>query len=170
MSDENLESERLILKPLSFEELSYINNNEFDNIEIIIELEGIFDSVKLAISKKLIKMKNIDKNLHKWYTYWMIINKENEKGIGFIGFKGIPDENSYSEVGYSISASYRKQRFMTEALERLVKWAYGFQYCRGITAQVLKTNVGSNKVLTNCKFKIESSTEQYDSFILKFRH
>ncbi len=169
MEQENLESERLILKSLSFNELSYIYNNEIVNIENTIELEAIFDFVELAISKKLDKMKNLGEDVHKWYTYWLIINKDNQKGIGFIGFKGLPDENGYSEVGYIISPNYGKQRLMTEALETLVKWAYGFQYCKGITAKVLKTNIGSNKVLTNCNFRVEDSTEQYDSFILKFR-
>ncbi|WP_375372934.1 GNAT family N-acetyltransferase [Clostridium sp. CF012] len=43
-------------------------------------------------------------------------------------------------VGYSISPNYREKRLMTEALETLVKWAYGFQDCKGITAKVLKTS------------------------------
>ncbi|NRZ87899.1 hypothetical protein DFR97_003674 [Clostridium beijerinckii] len=53
MNNEFLESERLFLKPLSFEELQCINNNELDNIETQIELESLLDSVKLAISKKI---------------------------------------------------------------------------------------------------------------------
>ncbi|MFW2488757.1 hypothetical protein ACN077_09300 [Clostridium chromiireducens] len=48
-----LESERLLLKPLSFKELLYINNNEIDAIETCIELEAMDDSVIAAISKKL---------------------------------------------------------------------------------------------------------------------
>ncbi|MBL4937764.1 GNAT family N-acetyltransferase [Clostridium sp. YIM B02515] len=169
MSRKVLESKRLLLKPLSFNELLHIYNNEIDNVETHIELEAIFDFVKLAILKKLEKMKNISEDIHEWYTYWLIIDKDNEKGIGFIGFKGLPDENGYSEVGYSISPNYRKQRLMTEALEILVKWAYGFQCCKGISAKVLKTNLGSNKVLSNCNFKVESSTDQEDNYILKFR-
>lgn len=163
-----LESERLFLKPLSFHELQYINNNDINKIEISIELESILDSVKLAISKKLMKMQNINEDIHEWYTYWLIINKENQKGIGFIGFKGAPDVHGYSEVGYSISPNYRKKRFMTEALEILINWAYRLQGAKGITAKVLKTNVGSIKVLNNCNFKLVNSTEQEHNYIIKF--
>ena len=49
MSKNFLESERLLLKPLSFDELQYINNNEIDNVETPIELESILDFIKLAI-------------------------------------------------------------------------------------------------------------------------
>ena len=169
MSKNFLESERLLLKPLSFDELQYINNNEIDNVETPIELESILDSIKLAISKKLMKMQNLTEDIHQWYTYWLIINKENQKGVGFIGFKGLPDIDGYSEVGYSISSNYRKKRFMTEALETLINWAYGFQGSKGITAKVLKTNIGSIKVLNNCNFKLVSSTEQEHNYIIKFR-
>ncbi|MBW9157787.1 GNAT family N-acetyltransferase [Clostridium sp. FP2] len=164
-----LESERLLLMPLSFNELSYISNNEINNIETIIELEAISNFVKSAILKKLDKMQNISEDIHEWYTYWLIINKDNQTGIGFIGFKGLLNENGYSEVGYSISTNYRKQKLMTEALEALVKWACGFRECKGIIARVLKTNVGSNKVLNNCNFKVDSSTAQEDNYILVFR-
>lgn len=160
-----LESERLILKPLSFNELLAINNNDIEDVES----EAIFDSVRLAISKKLNKMKNINEEVHEWYTYWLIINKSNEKGIGFIGFKGLPDENGYLEIGYSISHNYRRQRIMTEALKTLVRWAAGFQDCREIIARVLKTNVGSCKVLANCNFKVSNSNEKEETYTLKFR-
>ncbi|BCZ47213.1 N-acetyltransferase [Clostridium gelidum] len=164
-----LESERLLLKPLSFNELLHINNNEIDTVEILIELEAMLDFVKLAISKKIEKMQKVSEDVHEWYTYWLIIDKDNQKGIGFIGFKGLPDENGYSEVGYSISSNYRKKRLMTEALETLAKWAYGFQDSKGIVAKVLKTNIGSSKVLNNCNFKLVSSIGQDDNYILKFR-
>lgn len=165
-----LESERLYLKPLAFSELKYIRNNEIDKIETSIELEAISDSIKAAISKKLEKMQKINEDVNEWYTYWLIIDKNSKKGMGFIGFKGLPDENGYSEVGYSLSSYYRKKGLMTEALEELIKWAYTFKTCKGVTAKkVLKTNIGSNKVLKNCNFKLISSNEYENNYILMLR-
>lgn len=162
-----LESERLFLRPLSFKELQYIKNDDIENIKSLIELESIFDSTKLAISKKLMKMQDINEDIHEWYTYWLIINKETQKGIGFIGFKGVPDVNGYSEVGYSISPNYSKKGFMTEALKTLINWACNIQGAKGIIAKVLKTNIGSIKVLNNCNFELVSSTEQEYNYIIK---
>lgn len=159
----------MLLKPLSFNELLHIKENDINNIEIIIDVEAISDSVYLAIKKKLEKMKNISEDTQSWYTYWLIINKKKQIGVGFIGFKGLASENGYSEVGYSISPNYRRQRLMTEALELLIRWAYGFKECRGIVAKVSKGNTGSNKILNNCNFRVNSSTEQEDNYILEFR-
>ncbi|MCB2356328.1 GNAT family N-acetyltransferase [Clostridium estertheticum] len=164
-----LESARLFLKPLSFKELLHIKENDINNIEIIIDVKAISHSVKLAIKKKLEKMENISEDTQNWCTYWLIINKENQLGVGFIGFKGLLSENGYSEVGYSISPNYRRQRLMTEALETLIRWAHGFRECRGIIAKVSKTNIGSDKILNNCNFRVNSSTEQEDNYILEFR-
>lgn len=164
-----LESERLLLKALSYKELSYISNNEIGKIENLIEPEAIFDFVKQAISKKLEKMKNASEKNHEWYTYWLIIDKSSQKGVGFIGFKGVPDENGFSEVGYSIAASCRRKGYMTQALSMLINWAANFENCKGITARnVLKGNIGSNNVLKNCKFKLISSTSEVNNYILEF--
>lgn len=164
-----LESERLLLRPLSFDELSYIYESKIDRLDIFIEEEAIFDFVKIAISKKLEKMKKVNAESHDWFTYWLIIDKDSHRGIGFIGFKGIPDGEGYTEVGYSISTNYRKQGLMTEALSALSKWTYGFENCNGITAsRVLKTNTGSNMVLSNCKFKLVNSNEEENYYVLKF--
>lgn len=166
-----LESERFYLKPLSLNELLHINNNEIYTGETLIELEAIFDVVKLAISKKIEKMQKVSKDVHEWYTYWLIINKDNGRGIGFIGFKGLPDESGYSEVGYSMSSNYRRKRVMTEALLALTNWASNFPNCKGITAKrVLKTNIGSNKVLKNCNFDLVSSSSEENNYILTLLH
>lgn len=168
MISREAESDRLFLKPLSFDELLYINKNEFTKIQTSIEKEALLDEVKIAIDKKIDKMKNINTNVHEWFTYWLIISKSSHKGIGFIGFKGIPNENGYTEVGYSISSNYREKGFMTEALYLLINWASKYPECKGITAaKVLKTNIGSNKVLNNCKFTLENSSDEYNNYILK---
>lgn len=159
-----LEGENLLLRPLSFTELLHINNDR--KIETSIDAEEIFDSVKIAISKKIEKMKKVSEDVHNWYTYWLIINKDNGEGIGFIGFKGIPNENGYTEVGYSISSNCRRKGFMTEALSLLMDWAFKYPFCKGITAnKVLKTNTGSNKVLNNCNFILLDSSNEFNNYI-----
>lgn len=169
MSKSILESKRLFLRPLSWTELQDINCKEWDEMETAIEPESISDSLQPAIAKKLNKMKDQPGSLHDWYTYWLIICKETQKGIGFIGFKGIPDGNGHSEIGYSISPNYRKKGLMTEALAALINWASQFPNAKGITANVLKTNIGSIKVLENCNFKQMYATEQNYHYRINLR-
>lgn len=162
-----LEGENLLLKPLSLVELLHINNDK--KIEETIETEAIFNFVKIAILKKIDKMKKVSEDVHIWYTYWLILDKGNRMGIGFIGFKGMPDKNGYTEVGYSISSNYRRRGFMTEALSLLINWALKYPICKGITAnKVLKTNTGSNKVLNNCNFILADSSNEFNNYIIKF--
>ncbi|QAA32109.1 GNAT family N-acetyltransferase [Clostridium manihotivorum] len=164
-----LQSENLFLRPLSFNELLYLHNNELGSLKIFIEAEALSDSIQSAISKKIEKMKHVSDKVHQWYTYWLIIDKASEKGIGFIGFKGLSNEDSYIEVGYSISPNYRKKGFMTEALKTLIDHTYTFKTFKGITAKkVLKTNIGSIKVLTNCNFSLIGSDEEKYTYLLDF--
>ncbi|MBL4931917.1 GNAT family N-acetyltransferase [Clostridium paridis] len=168
MNKLGVESERLKLIPLTIKELVYIEKKEYSKLQFNIE-DALLDKTRIAIAKKIDKMKNINVNLHEWYTYWLIINKANKNGIGFIGFKGIPDEKGLSEVGYSISSNYRRFGYMTEALNMLLDWASGYSETTGITAcKVLKTNIGSNKVLNKCNFKLTSATEEYNNYLYEF--
>lgn len=155
-----IQTDRLRLRPLSLKELININIKNYDELKTKIEKESLISSTRNAIAKKIVKMENINKNLHVWYTYWLMINKDTGRGIGFVGFKGIPDEKGYVEVGYSISPLYRNKGLMTESLRAMIKWAGSEKICRGIIAYALKSNVASNKVLTNCGFK-ESSFDEY---------
>ncbi|AQS11102.1 hypothetical protein CLOBY_32560 [Clostridium saccharobutylicum] len=165
MSKGILETERLYLKPLSFKELLYISNDNINKFEA----EGIFDSVRSAILKKLEKMKNINEENHRWYTYWLIINKGNKKAIGFIGFKGLPDKNGYTEVGYSISCNCRSKGFMTESLKILINWAGEPKACKGVIARVTNSNISSKKVLSNCNFRYVSKVQDTEKCVVIFK-
>lgn len=52
MSIPKLQSRRLFLMPLSISELTQINNNELDQMEIQFDSEIISDSFRAAITKK----------------------------------------------------------------------------------------------------------------------
>lgn len=163
-----LKSGKLLLKPLSRDELTNISNDEIDKVVPLFDVELIMGDAKSAISKKLEKMQKISRDVDEWYTYWLIIDRDLGKGIGFIGFKGFPDNNGYTEVGYSISANYRKKGLMTEALSLLVSWASMCPSCSGITAKVLQTNIGSRGVMSNCNFRVSSSSGEYLNYIREF--
>ncbi len=163
-----VESDRLLIKPLSIDELICIKNNKADKLDIPVLPGALSDAVLSAITKKINKMKEIEAEFHNWYTYWLIICKENGKGIGFAGFKGIQSDRC-TEVGYGISPDYRKKGLMTEALKVLIDWAYKTRFLKGITAAVKKNNTGSIKVLQNCGFKLAGTSGSEVLYSLKFK-
>jgi len=79
-------------------------------------------------------------------TYWLIIIKLEKRGAGLIGFKGYPDTDGKTEIGYGIDAAYRSQGYMTEALKAITIWAFEFTDCRALTASTV-SNPASEKVL-----------------------
>lgn len=57
--------------------------------------------------------------------------------MGICGFKGRPDEAGSVEIGYSLLAQFRNQGFATEAVERLVTWAFSHQSVIEVCAETL---------------------------------
>lgn len=78
---------------------------------------------------------------------WLIIDKQTNKIIGDIGFKGKPDDEKTVEVGYGITASEQNKGFATEALHRIVSWAFNTNSVNKIKAECLEDNLPSIKVL-----------------------
>ncbi len=169
MDNQILESQRLLLKSCSLNELAQINRNQTDMLKTPIEPDALTSSIQSAITKKMVKMQNTDDVLHDWYTYWLMIDKVSGMGIGFIGLKGPPDSHGLSEVGYEIAAAYRRKGLTTEALKALTGWASQFQVSKGIWARVLKTNIGSVSVLNHCGFQLFGEFEHESTYVLKFR-
>lgn len=169
MDNQILESQRLLLKSCSLNELAQINRNQTDMLKTPIEPDALTGSIQSAIAKKMVKMQNTDEALHNWYTYWLMIDKTDGTGIGFIGFKGPPDSHGLSEVGYGIAAGHRSKGLTTEALKTLTGWASQSQASKGIWARVLKTNISSIKVLRHCGFQLFGELEHESTYVFNFR-
>ncbi|MGH8034438.1 MAG: GNAT family N-acetyltransferase, partial [Lysobacterales bacterium] len=52
-------------------------------------------------------------------------------------FKGRPATTGTVEIGYSVLAQYRNQGFATEAVERLLNWAFSHQSVTEVCAETL---------------------------------
>ena len=161
---------RLELHAFTYGELKTVQNLNILHRkvgEVKFDSKTLDDGVLNAISKKIFKMEHMSKKLHPWCTYWGIVLPETNTCIGLIGFKGYPDENGYTEVGYGISPNYRRKGYMSEALAGLVAWAFKNEDCKGITAcRVLADNIGSQRVLINNKFVVTSKSEEMINYIL----
>ncbi|MBI9044307.1 MAG: GNAT family N-acetyltransferase [Anaerolineaceae bacterium] len=167
----SIQTERLTLLPLSFEQLKYcLSNLKLLENDLGIHLaEGIIDEpVRCAIEIKIKKMKETTADQHLWYTYWLIVEKTGDIGIGSLGFKGEPNPLGSVEIGYGITPEYRKKGYMTEAVMAILDWAFMHKNCREVRADhVLKTNTASQKVLEKTRFKIIKETEEEQFWILR---
>ena len=105
------------------------------------------DPVPRAIGMKLEKMANLAEIDHPWVTYWLILPQAAEAGAGLAGFKGYPNKQGETEIGYGLLPAFQNKGFMTEAVAALVDWAFSQTVCTAVTAQTEITNQASIRVL-----------------------
>jgi predicted acetyltransferase len=153
---------RLELFPLSLNQLIIgLNSIEDLSNSLDIQLEqDLFESVvQRAMKMKIGKMRETPIEFNEWFTYWLIVIKEKNIGVGLVGFKGSPDQQGSIEIGYGIDEKYRGNGYMCEAVKALIKWAFLHDNCKRVTAtNVLANNYASQKVLLNTGFVLDSET------------
>jgi [ribosomal protein S5]-alanine N-acetyltransferase len=120
----------------------------------------ITERVQRAIRMKLDKIASVEPVRYAWYTYWLLVIREISFGAGLAGFKGFPDENGEVEIGYGIDPAYQGQGYMTEAVERLISWAFKEPACLAVTARDTKrSNTSSLRVLAKVGMHVYAETE-----------
>lgn len=79
-----------------------------------------------------------DPSEHGW-SLWYLLSKRFDppQAVGICGFKGKPDRAGSVEIGYSVLRPFRVQGFATEAVARLVVWAFSHQSVVEVTAETL---------------------------------
>ena len=78
---------------------------------------------------------------------WFVMLKESSRIIGDIGFKGKPDEERMSEIGYGFLEEYRNQGYATESVQALIGWAFETDEADILVAETANDNIASIKVL-----------------------
>ena len=161
-----IETKRLILKPLSYNEL--IKHIKFPDelakdLELTPSKSLIEKEVQGAILNDLLpSLSDLTKD-SLFYTMWIIIEKNIKTIIGGICFHGEPDENGEVEIGYGIDGDYQNKGYMTETIFGLTQWAKDNKRIQTIKAETDKTNIASILVLEKNNFKL---TEQKDNSII----
>ncbi len=120
-----IETQRLILKPLSYSELS----KQIDSPAILAEEMGFTPSSSLmdsdvteAIQHDLLPLLADANNDSLFYTLWLIIEKNKKTIIGGFCFHGKPDIEGEVKIGYGIDNTFRNHGYMTEAINGIIQW------------------------------------------------
>lgn len=151
-----------MLIPLSISELRHAADDPLllaADTGCTLDPGAVSEASRRAIGVKIEKMHYAAADQHSWYTYWLLILKDERIGVGLAGFKGSPGPAGEVELGYGISPNYQNRGLMTEAVAGLVKWASEHPNCRAVTAETLKSNPASQHVLRKNGFKVVRETE-----------
>lgn len=89
------------------------------------------------------------------WSFWYLLLRSEEQTIivGICGFKGRPDAAGSAEIGYSIIPQFRNQGLASEAVDRLVRWAFSHQTVLEVSAETLPHLQSSIRVLKKNGFE-----------------
>jgi len=150
-----IETERLILKPLTYEQLvKYIKCDNSLEVELNLNETSRTISAELKEAFEQTILPNVaDKSKNYLYsTLWTAISKINNKMIGDLCIVGEPNVDGEIEVGYGVYDEFQNRGFMTEIVKGMIKWAKTQSEIKAIVASTVKTNTASFKVLEKNKF------------------
>lgn len=88
-----------------------------------------------------------------WSFWYLAVADEPCELVGICGFKGRPDNMGSVEIGYSILGPYQRRGFATEAVLRLVGWAFSHHNVQEVCAETLPHLTQSIRVLERNGFE-----------------
>lgn len=145
-----IETERLILKPLTYKQLiKYIKCDNSLEVELKLNQTSrtISPELKEAFAQTILP--NVaDKSKNYLYsTLWTAISKIDNKMVGDLCFVDEPNANGEIEIGYGTYDEFQNKGFMTEAVSGIIEWAKTESEIQSIIASTEKSNNASFKVL-----------------------
>jgi ribosomal-protein-alanine N-acetyltransferase len=91
---------------------------------------------------------------HGWSFWYLLSHDAPSELVGICGFKGRPDESGSVEIGYSILSEFQRKGFASEAVARLVLWAFSHHNVSEVCAETLPHLVQSISVLQKNGFEL----------------
>lgn len=165
-----IETKRLILKPLSYEQLvkyAKCDNSLEAELNLNKSSRTISPELKEALENTILP--NVaDKTKNYLYsTLWTAISKLNNEMVGDLCFVGELNAEGEIEIGYGTYDEFQGKGFMTEVVGGMIAWAKTQPLIKSITASTDKTNTASFKVLQNNHFVKTGETETSFNWKLK---
>jgi [ribosomal protein S5]-alanine N-acetyltransferase len=117
-------------------------------------MEALLDAAFLEIVKKQADIAQKDIGHEHWYNFWILIRKCDRVAVGSADFKRPPDVLGEVEIGYGLGADYEHHGYMTEAVGEMCRWALLQNGVAGVTAETLRDNIASQRILQRCGFTL----------------
>ena len=82
-------------------------------------------------------LRQLQDEAEKSWSFWYLQTRlpREVEVIGICGFKGRPDDVGSVEIAYSVLSQFRNQGYASEAVFRLVLWAFSHQNVNQVTAE-----------------------------------
>ncbi len=147
----SVETDRLRLIPLSYSQLKkYLRADNLLENELGLSGTGrvIAEQVKGMVDHfTLPGIKQASGNNYLFRTFWIAVDKMQNRIVAELGFKGEPDVNGEIEIGYGTMPDQEGKGYMTEAVSGLVRWAEQREDVNGILAETHMDNIASIRIV-----------------------
>ncbi len=154
-----IETKRLVLFPYTAENLRLFNEDlqAFEQMYGVKyqgeELDHLLRNFLIRLQKEIEE----EPEHYLYFTEFLIVLKEDDRIIGSIDYKHIP-EDGVTEVGYGIHPLHQNKGYMSEALKGFLDFGKRIGI-RKVLADTRKDNIASQKVLQNCGFRFLKEEE-----------
>lgn len=157
-----LRTERMELRALTMDQLNLALENVDELAQVIntaVAPEVFSPESRQAMMIKISRMGHVERRMHPWYTYFLLVDTLEQRAMGVCGFKGAPTHFGSVELGYAIHEGFRNRGLMTEAVRALVDWAFTQPDCTRVIAETLKENIASQRVLQKSGLTLDHAHE-----------
>lgn len=157
-----IETERLIIKPLSYGQLlKYALNDQSLEAELKLDRSSrsISPELKEALEKTIIPAVADKTRNYLYSTIWTAISKTHNKMVGDLCIMGEPNAEGEIEIGYGTYEEFRNKGYMTEMVSGIIEWCKTQPDVRSVIATTDKPNIASFKVLEKNHFERVGDSE-----------
>lgn len=157
-----IETERLLLKPLTYNQLlKYIKCDNSLEVELNLNETSrtISPELKEALEQTILpNVADINRN-YLYSTLWTVISKSDNSMVGDLCIVGEPNADGEIEIGYGTYKEFQKRGFMTEAVGGIINWTDSQTKVKSIIASTDKQNIASFTILIKNNFLKVNETE-----------
>ncbi|KAF2082727.1 GNAT family N-acetyltransferase [Flavobacterium sharifuzzamanii] len=146
-------TERLILRNIENTDVVLIHKLHSDAIVNAFVGRDNSSSLKKA-EEYIIKMQNLIARNE--CIYWVITEKGNNNLIGSVCLWNFDIENEIVEIGYEMLSEFQGKGIMTEAIKKVIEYAFEKIKAKMITAFPSSDNINSVSILKKMNFELEN--------------
>lgn len=160
-----IETEALLLVPLSLEQMENFNENP----EKITVGLGVLDNnlfnpeplKNLNINFILPRLRKAMPGDEVYCTRWLAISKDMNRVVADFIIKKGPDAEGEIEIGYGVYPKYEGKGWMTKIVAGFLQWAQEQPRVKAVMAETAKQNQPSIRVLQKNGFSLSRESEKY---------
>ncbi|MFH5881063.1 GNAT family N-acetyltransferase [Liberiplasma polymorphum] len=134
------------------------------------KVEGVGEKAGWPHHKSIDETRQVLKAFLTNKDVYAIVLKENNKVIGSLGLHDRLNQEGVRDVGYVLNKDYWGKGIMTEAVKRLISYAFDELHMTKLTCGHFKENMASCSIIKKMNFRLIEEGLYYSAALKQFFH